>query len=59
MAREMKIHGDSLRRFLAISVNRARWETVRDHSYGDFEPGFIAAVDDLIAFEENLTAKTV
>jgi hypothetical protein len=56
MTRDMKVHGDSLRRFLAIPANRARWETVRDHSYGDFEPGFIAAVDDLIAFEENLTA---
>jgi hypothetical protein len=56
MAREMKIHGDSLRRFLAVPANRARWEIVRDHAYGDFQPGFAAAVDDLIAFERNLTA---
>jgi len=49
----MKIHGGSLRRFLAVPANRARWQTVRGHSHGDFEPGFVAAVDDRIAFEEN------
>jgi hypothetical protein len=56
MARHMMIHGDSLRRFLAVPANRARWHTVREQSYGDFEPGFVAAVDDLIAFEENPSA---
>jgi hypothetical protein len=56
MSRYMKIHGDSLRRFLAVPANRARWQTVRGHSSGDFQPGFVAAVDDLIAFEENLSA---
>jgi hypothetical protein len=58
MARDMKMYGDSLRRFLAMPANRARWEIVKSHSYGDFEPGFIAAVDDLIAFEASLTVKT-
>jgi hypothetical protein len=56
MAALMKTHGDSLRRFLANPANAARWQIVRDHSYGDFEPGFIAAVDDLIGFEESLAA---
>ncbi|MGW5059399.1 hypothetical protein ACWEQ2_19095 [Streptomyces sp. NPDC004096] len=56
MARHMKIHGDSLRRFLALPANRARWQIVRGHSYGDFEAGFAAALDDLITFEENLRA---
>ncbi|GII26977.1 hypothetical protein [Planotetraspora mira] len=52
MLREMKRDGDSLCRMLAIPENAARWEIVKNHSYGDFEPGFIAAVEALIAHEQ-------
>jgi hypothetical protein len=54
MAQVMKRDGDSLRRFLAIPANAARWDIIRVHSYGDFEPGFAAAVDDLVAYERGL-----
>ncbi|GAA4555195.1 hypothetical protein [Planotetraspora kaengkrachanensis] len=52
MLRYMKRDGDSLCRMLAIPENVARWEIVKKHSYGDFEPGFVAAVDALIAHEQ-------
>jgi hypothetical protein len=51
MAQEMKLRGDSLRRLLAVPENAARWGIVRTRSYGDFEPEFADAVDDLIAYE--------
>ncbi|MER5602410.1 hypothetical protein [Streptomyces sp. NPDC002265] len=57
MAELMKREGDSLRRVLAIPKNAERWPIVRDHSYGDFDQGFIAAIDDLIAHERNLAAR--
>jgi hypothetical protein len=57
MAAYMKLRGDSLRRFLAVPANAARWDIVKGRSYGDFEPGFVSAVDDLIAFERTLTAE--
>lgn len=56
MVREMKANGDSLRRFLALPENVARWEVVKRHQYGDFEPGFVDAVDDLIAYERSKRA---
>jgi hypothetical protein len=54
MTQEMVTHGDSLRRFLSVPENARRWEVVKERSYGDFEPGFIKAVDDLIAYESSL-----
>jgi len=57
MTREMKLQDDSLRRFLAMPENVARWAVVRDHSYGDFEPAFADAVDDLIAYEKKLAVQ--
>jgi len=55
MARDLKLHGGSLRRFLARPENAARWAIVKSRSFGDFAPGFIAAVDELIAHEQRLT----
>jgi hypothetical protein len=57
MAHEMKLRGDSLRRFLAVPENAARWRIVRTCSYGDFEPEFADAVDDLIAYERRVAAE--
>jgi hypothetical protein len=48
MVSRMKRDGDSLCRILAVPENAARWKIVRDRSYGDFEPRFIAAVEELI-----------
>jgi hypothetical protein len=34
MARDLKQHGGSLRRFLAKPENTARWTIMKNHSYG-------------------------
>jgi hypothetical protein len=57
MARVMELEGDSLRRFLAIPANVARWDLLKERAYGDFNPDFIAAVDRLIAFEADLSSR--
>jgi hypothetical protein len=53
MVEEMKSHSTFLNRILSVEENRRRWPILKDIYYGDFDSGFVTAVETLIAHEEH------
>ena len=56
MAEEMKRNSTFLNRILAVPENRKRWQSLKQMYYGDFDRGFIEAIDSLLAAHEEKTA---
>lgn len=49
MVTDMRTRSTFLNRILTVEENIHRWQTLRDIYYGDFDGGFIAAIDSLIS----------
>ncbi len=54
MVKEMKSHSTFLNRILSVAENKNRWRTLKSIYYGDFDSGFIAAVEALMADEKHV-----
>lgn len=52
MADEMKKNSTFLNRILSVPENRKRWQILKQIYYGDFDRGFIEAIDSLLADNE-------
>lgn len=54
-AEKLKEHSTFLNRVLAVPANQRRWSTMKTMFYGEFDREFMAAIDDIIAHENQRT----
>lgn len=54
MVKEMKSHSTFLNRILTVKDNKRRWHILKSIYYGDFDSGFVAAIEALIPDEEHM-----
>lgn len=54
MVTEMKSQSTFLNRILTVAENKDRWDILKNIYYGDFDSGFIAAIETLIAHEKHM-----
>ena len=49
MVKEMKSQSTFLNRILTVEENKLRWQILKKIYYGDFDSGFVAAIETLMA----------
>src|SRR4030042_2146646 len=54
MVKEMKSHSTFLNRILTVAENKRRWDFIKNIYYGDFDSGFVAAIDTLMPDEKHI-----
>ena len=54
MVKEMKSHSTFLNRILTVAENKRRWDILKNIYYGDFDSGFVAAIDTLMPDEKHI-----
>lgn len=54
MVLEMKSCSTFLNRILTVAENKSRWDILKNIYYGDFDSGFVAAIEALMADENHV-----